>query len=179
MAERWEAREKLLIDLKLLKEWYPKNWKNGATEDVVKQVKQVFKKLAYLENDEIAIFEQLLPRKIFGDDIKTMDMAKDFRDFTKKGNRKDTGLEAFKIWGRKFLKKVIKSEYFIMVSTNFSESDATYDFRRKFGLIVDGVFKILDSGNSEFRQDCRIDELIRNYMPHLFRIDNKIVDGLL
>ena len=169
MKERWEAREKLLIDLKLLKEWYPKNWKDGATDAVIKQIKKAFVDLAFMENEEIAIFEQLLPMKLFSDNIKTMDMAKDFREFTRKGGRKDTGIQAFKIWGRKFLKKVIKSEFFIMVSTNFSESDATYEFRRKFGFIVDGVFKILSTGNSEFRHDCRIDELFRSYLPNLFR----------
>ena len=61
-------------------------------------------------------FCQILTEDIFGDKIKTLDVAKDFNEMTKSGKRQDTGLAAYQIWARSILKKIIKPEFYILVA---------------------------------------------------------------
>ena len=61
-------------------------------------------------------FCQLLTEDVFGDKIKDMKMAESFNEMTQKGQRQDTGLAAYKLWGRGLLKKMIRAEFYISVS---------------------------------------------------------------
>ena len=99
-----------------------------------------------------------------------MDIAKDFNDMTKSGGRKDMSDEAYKIWARTVLKKIIKPVFYSMVASNFSELEMSYSNRHNFGVIIDGVFEILGEDNEGVNIGCRLDDLIRNNLPDLFRI---------
>lgn len=98
-----------------------------------------------------------------------MEIAKDFNDMTRSGGRKDMSEEAYKIWARSILKKVIKPDFYSMVASNFSEMETSYSNRHNFGIIIDGIFEILSEDNEGVNIGCRIDDLIRNNLPDLFR----------
>ena len=51
IRDKWSKREKVLIDLKLLKEWYPKEWKTLATKDLANEVIRKFIELDMMEGD--------------------------------------------------------------------------------------------------------------------------------
>ena len=61
--EKWANREKSLIDLKLQKEWYPKNWKTRTTESVAAGIIKVFKKKGWLNGDSHH-FAQILAEEV-------------------------------------------------------------------------------------------------------------------
>ena len=102
-----------------------------------------------------------------------MDIAKDFNDLTKCGARKDMSEEAYKIWARTVLKKVIKPEFYSMVASNFSDMETSYSNRHNFGVILDGILEILSEDNEGVNIGCRIDDLIRSNLPDLLRQDLK------
>ena len=97
-------------------------------------------------------------------------MAKDFNEYTRNGYRKDMGLEAYKIWARSILKKIIKPDYFIMVSLNFDKLGTDSGSRHVFGGLIDGILEILQENNEGISVGCRIDDLIKKVIPDLFRI---------
>ena len=98
-----------------------------------------------------------------------MEIAKDFNDLTRSGNRKDMGLEAYKIWVRSVLKKIIKPEYFIMVSANCDKLGTDSASRHIFGGLVDSILEILQENNEGISIGCRIDDLIKKVLPELLR----------
>ena len=55
----WENREKLLIDLKIIKKWHVKDWKTRTNDSIAKSLLQQFKNMGFLSN-EAHIFSQLL-----------------------------------------------------------------------------------------------------------------------
>ena len=101
-----------------------------------------------------------------------MAIAKDFNEHTAKGNRIDMSDAAYKIWARTVLKKIIDPKYFIMVSQNFSELEVSYSNRHNFGIIVDGILDILKEDNEGLNIGCRVDDLIKNHLPELYRVRN-------
>lgn len=80
--------------------------------------------------------------------------------------------EAYKIWARTVLKKIIDPKYFILVSQNFSEMEVSYSNRHNFGVIVDGIIDMLKEDNDGINIGCRIDDLIKNHLPDLYRVRN-------
>ena len=169
MNDKWSKREKVLINLKLLKDWYPKNWKVTATNVLAEEIVGKLKDLGMVDEVNAPLFGQLLPGKMFSDEVKKMKAAAEFNELTRKGVRKDTGVEAFKIWIRKVLQKVIKKEFFIIVATNLSEIELDEENRQRLGSIFDGIFSIAGDSGQESRKGFRIDELIRSFMPSLIR----------
>ena len=107
VQEKWANRERTFIDLKILKDWYQKDWQTRTKDSLSVELLEKFKKKKFLNSDD-DIFAQLLSQKLFKDKITEMEVAKDFAKMTKDGKRKDMGLELYKIWARSFLKKVIK-----------------------------------------------------------------------
>ena len=101
-----------------------------------------------------------------------MAIAKDFNEHTAKGNRIDMSDAAYKIWARTVLKKIIDPKYFIMVSQNFSELEVSYSNRHNFGVIVDGILDIMSEDNEGINIGCRVDDLIKNHLPELYRVRN-------
>ena len=79
------------------------------------------------------------------------------------------GKEAFKIWCRNILKKIINPNYFIMVSANFSELEMTHQVKHNFGKFLDGLFEIMAENDTEAKLGFRIDELLRKFLPQLLR----------
>ena len=59
-----------------------------------------------------------------------------------------------------------------MVSQNFSELEVSYSNRHNFGVIVDGILDILSEDNEGLNIGCRIDDLIKNHLPELYRVRN-------
>ena len=145
IQERWENREKILMDLRILKKWLPEKWDEMTEEALYEHFMEYFsrsgterciffgKKIVLLWNFPVSIhrkrfikldtdatfdhkFCQLLTEDIFGDKIKDMKMAESFNEMTRKGQRQDTGLAAYKLWGRGLLMKMIRPEFFICVS---------------------------------------------------------------
>ena len=116
-------------------------------------------------------FVQLLVEKeLFSDKIKKLKIASEFNNLIRIGHRKDTGVEAYKIWARMFLKMVIKDEYYIYVASKFEELDLKLVTRHHFGAIVDGVFSILKGDNTGINVACRIDDMFKTWLPSLLRI---------
>ena len=90
-----------------------------------------------------------------------MKTAADFNTLTRRGLRKDMGNEAFFIFARRILKKVIKRKFYIQCVLNLTQYyDASSDNRQKFGYIIDGIIEILEDDNVNINVGCRIDDLI-------------------
>lgn len=98
-----------------------------------------------------------------------MEIASLFSQMTKDKKRKDMGLEAFRIWARMFLKKVIKPEYFIMVSINISEIEMDAENRKYFGRIVDEVMELLERENGTVNKAEMIDTIVKKHLSMLYR----------
>ena len=79
------------------------------------------------------------------------------------------GLEAFRIWARMFLKKIIKPEYYIMVAINISEMEANSQNRKYFGKIVDQVLDLLEKEKGKVDKADKIDSIIKKYLSLLLR----------
>ena len=127
-----------------------------------------YKQLGFLSNDN-HVFSQLLIEDLFGDKIKSLEIAKDFNRKTKNGDRKDMGQEAFKIWCRTILQKIVKPNYFIMVSANLSEINFDHAKRHAFGQVIDGIFELAKDDNEGVDVGFRIEELVKRFLPELLR----------
>ena len=55
----WDNRDKILIDLKIIKSWHIKNWKTRTNESISKIMLHQFKDMGFISN-ESHIFSQLL-----------------------------------------------------------------------------------------------------------------------
>ena len=106
---------------------------------------------------------------MFEDKINSMKEASLFALLTKTKKRKDMGIEAFKIWARIFLKKIIKPEFYIMVAINISEMEMNAQNRRYFGKIVDGILELLDKESAEANKAAKIDAIVKKYLSMLYR----------
>ena len=107
--------------------------------------------------------------KLFDDKIKKMEAAVSFKEMTRDKKRKDMGQEACRIWMRMFLKKVIRSEYYIMVCQNLADLQMDIENRCKFGRVVDEVLNLLEKGDQTIHTAKKIDEILSLYFPNIFR----------
>lgn len=55
----WDNRDKILIDLKIIKSWHVRNWKTRTNESLSKIMMHQFKDLGFYSN-EAHVFSQLL-----------------------------------------------------------------------------------------------------------------------
>ena len=55
----WENRDRILIDLKIIKSWHIKDWKTRTNESIAKIMMHQYKDLGFISN-ESHIFSQLL-----------------------------------------------------------------------------------------------------------------------
>ena len=190
VQEKWANRERTFIDLKILKDWYQKDWQTRTKDSLSVELLEKFKKKKFLNSDD-DIFAQLLSQKLFKDKINEMEVAKEFTRMTKDGKRKDMGLELYKIWARSFLKKVIKErimrliihkrviimgdypykpEYFIMVSSNLSDFATTIEHRTQFGKVVDKILTIVERNGNKPSMAKQIDRVFKEHLSSLFRL---------
>ena len=79
------------------------------------------------------------------------------------------GQEAFKIWCRTILQKVVNPNFFIMVSANLSEIKFCSAKRHAFGQILDGILELIKEDNDEVILGFRIEELFNRFLPELLR----------
>ena len=86
IKEVWLNRDKLLIDLKVVKSWHIRNWKERTDESIAKIMMHQFKDLGFLSGDA-HVFSQLLVEELFGDKIKSLELAKEFNEKTRRGDR--------------------------------------------------------------------------------------------
>lgn len=98
-----------------------------------------------------------------------MEVAADFNKRTKEGARRDMSKEAFSTWARKMLKGMIKPEFFIMVSSNFSELPNTTEMRTNFGKALDAIFDLVENAPEMTQNGKKIDEIFRKFLPSLLR----------
>ena len=76
--------------------------------------------------------------------------------------------EICKTWFRKFLKAVVKSEFYISVSANFSLAEMTATNLERMGHIIDEVLKLTE--NKEHGPvGKKVDEIFKKYWPALLR----------
>ena len=87
IKEVWLNRDKLLIDVRVVKSWFIRNWKERTDESVAKILMHQFKDMNFISG-ESHIFSQLLVEDLFGDKIKSMEVAKTFNEKTRRGDRK-------------------------------------------------------------------------------------------
>ena len=169
IKEVWLNRDKLLIDLKVVKSWHIRNWKERTDESIAKILMHQFKDLNFVSGDS-HVFSQLLVEDLFGDKIKSKEEAKEFNEKTRRGDRKDMGKEAYKIWCRNILKKIVNPNFYINVASNFSEMEISSSTRHNFGQLLDGLFDILKEDNSNVRLGFRIEELAKKFLPELLKV---------
>ena len=79
------------------------------------------------------------------------------------------GQEAFKIWCRTILKKIVKPNFYTMVSANLSEIKFCPAKRHAFGQILDGILELLKENSDEVDLGFRIEELVNRFLPELIR----------
>ena len=127
-----------------------------------------FKDMNFISGDAHT-FSQLLVEDLFGDKIKSLDIAREFNEKTRRGDRKDMGKEAYKIWCRNILKKITEPSFYISVASNFSEMEITATTRHNFGQMLDGLFEILKEDNTNIKLGFRIEELMRKFLPDLMK----------
>ena len=109
-------------------------------------------------------------RKLFDDKIKRMDVAAAFNKMTQEKKRKDMGLEAFRIWIRLFLKKLVKPEYYILAASNVMDIDLLKQENKiAFGKILDEILNIVEGGDLSLKSSKKMDNIIAKYFPNLFR----------
>ena len=99
-----------------------------------------------------------------------MDVAAAFNKMTQEKKRKDMGAEAFRIWFRKFLKQLLKPEYYILVASNLSDIKLTQENRIAIGKIVDGILDMVDGGDLSLESSKKMDRIIKKHFPNLFRM---------
>ena len=80
------------------------------------------------------------------------------------------GKEAYKIWCRNILKKIVDPNFYINVASNFSEMEVSAATRHNFGQLLDGLFEILKEDNSNVKLGFRIEELVRKFLPELLKV---------
>ena len=108
-------------------------------------------------------------KKMFEDKIHSMEVATLLTQMTKSKKRKNMGHEAFKIWARKFLKQIIRPEYYIMVATNVSQMEPNAENMKYFGTIVDEVTDLVANGQGSLDLSNQIDAIIKKSLSMLLR----------
>ena len=98
-----------------------------------------------------------------------MDAAASFNQMTYDKKRKDMGLEAFRIWIRMFLKKVIKPEYYILVCLNLADLRMDLEDRLKIGRIIDEILDLSEKGDTTAHTAKLIDGIFTHYFSNFFR----------
>ena len=63
MRTNWENREVILMDLKLLKEWYPKGWQFASQKTLAEGITRLFKKKKFFRNAS-NMFSQILAEEV-------------------------------------------------------------------------------------------------------------------
>ena len=106
---------------------------------------------------------------MFDDKIHTMDCAFRLTQMTKSKKRKNMGHETFRIWARKFLKQVIKPEYYIMVATNISQMEMGVENMKYFGRIVDEVLDVVTRKQGAPDLASQIDSIFKKHLSMLLR----------
>lgn len=109
--------------------------------------------------------------KLFDDKIKRMDVAASFNKMTIDKKRKDMGIEAFRIWIRIFLKKLVKPEYYILAASNIMDIDLQFNQENAvaFGKLMDEILAIIEGGDLSLNSSKKMDNIITKYFPNLFR----------
>jgi len=81
------------------------------------------------------------------------------------------GQEAFKIWCRTILQKIVNPNFFTMISANLSEMKFCSAKRHSFGQILDGIFDIMKEKTEDVKLGFRVEELVNRFLPELLRND--------
>jgi len=111
--DTWNNRKKLVMNISLLAPWCPTNWENMSETQLYAHFNMQFcTEMRYIM-EMGKTFEQLLVSKVFGGQIKDA-YAKEFNQLTIAGKRKCMANEYFLIWVRSILKKLIKSERYML-----------------------------------------------------------------
>ena len=98
-----------------------------------------------------------------------MDVAAAFNRMTREKKRKDMGLEAFRIWIRAFLKKLLKPEYYILAASNVMDIQLNKQNRVALGKMVDEILKVTEGGDLSLESPKKMDTIIKKHFPDLFR----------
>ena len=98
-----------------------------------------------------------------------MNVAATFNRMTREKKRKDMGLEAFRIWIRTFLKKLLKTEYYILAASNVMDIQLNQQNRVSLGKMVDEILKVTEGGDMSLESSKKMDAIIKKHFPNLFR----------
>ena len=98
-----------------------------------------------------------------------MDVADAFNRMTREKKRKDMGLEAFRIWIRAFLKKLLKTEYYILAASNVMDIQLNEQNRVSIGKMVDEILKVTEGGDMSLESPKKMDAIVKKHFPNLFR----------
>ena len=63
LMEQWANREKILMDIKILKPWYPQGWQTATNESITNRALAYFNKEMMI-NGVHHVFAQLLTAKV-------------------------------------------------------------------------------------------------------------------
>ena len=88
--------------------------------------------------------------------------------------RKNMSNEVFRIFIRRTFKKILKSETYTPFSANFSAAEVTFQNKRKIGKILDEIFTLIESNESNQPLGRKCDEIIKKIWPQLLRKREKL-----
>ena len=101
------------MDIDVCSKWFPQNWKNMTQLQLFGHFNMFFCTEMRFVRDRGNYFEQLLKSKILGGHLSE-NIARDFNEMTRKGQRKNMADEFFNIWFRQILKQIIKPERYVL-----------------------------------------------------------------
>ena len=98
-------------------------------------------------------------------------MAREFTRLTYEGSRKNMSHEAYKIWARRILKKILRPECFIVVAANLSNLEVNSDNRSSFGAAIDDILELKRTSEGKGSMSMAVDGILRKHIGDLLRND--------
>ena len=99
-------------------------------------------------------------------------MAREFTRLTYEGNRKNMSHEAYKIWARRILKKILRPECFIIAATNISNMEVNSENRSIFGKAIDNILKLKSKSEGKGgSMSMAVDKILKENLGDILRND--------
>ena len=189
------------MDVDLCAKWFPENWKNMNEMQLYGHFNKYFCTEMRFVKDWGNYFEQLLSSKVFGSKLRNVyqgfsgrvgvinnfcdcnqkrltnkasdEIASEFNEMTRRGQRKCMSDEFFNIWFRSILKQIIKPERYVLVCKNMEDAIKTPNFKRKCGQFIDALLDSIENYENAFLgkptsgNGYKIDDCIRKFLPEL------------
>ena len=79
--------------------------------------------------------------------------------------------EAYRIFARRILKKILRPEYYIIAASNISDQEVNSENRRNFGLAIDEILELKSESEGKGSMSMAVDKILKNRLGDLIRND--------